>query len=178
MNPARTALILLVMNAIGLLTLAGQEPVVHLWMTTSDEAGVIKGLEQQPDIVFTASHSEAPITVEIDDRKTFQKMEGGGASFTDGAAWLINQKLSPAQREEVMLRLFDPHIGIGVNFLRNPMGSSDLTRKWYTYDDNESDKTDASLPHFSIDHDRADVLPLTKWARKINPDLALMMNAW
>ena len=77
-----------------------------------------------------------------------------------------------------MLRLFDPHAGIGISFLRNPIGSSDLTRGWYTYDDNSSDRADASLPHFSIDHDLADVLPLTKLARQLNPQLTLMINAW
>lgn len=157
---------------------AAQTAPVQLWITTSDDAGVVKGLERQPDTAFAAEGQSAAATIDVDDSKTFQTMEGGGASFTDGAAWLINEKLSPVQREEVMRRLFDPKEGIGISFLRNPMGSSDLTRKWYTYDDDESDKADASLPHFSIDHDRADVLPLTKWARQLNPELTLMMNPW
>jgi glucosylceramidase len=59
-------------------------------------------------------------------------MEGGGAAFTDSAAWLINQKVSAARRDKVMQRLFDPGSGIGLSFLRNPIGSSDLTREWYS----------------------------------------------
>jgi glucosylceramidase len=169
-------------TAIGILfcaaSAAAQATPVQLWITTSDDAGIVKGLEQQPDLAFGADSNTAEAVIDLDDTKQFQAMIGGGASLTDGAAWLINEKLSPVQRDEVMRRLFDPREGIGLSFLRNPMGSSDLTRKWYTYDDDASDKADPSLPHFSIDHDRADVLPLTKWARRLNPDLTLMMNPW
>ena len=77
-----------------------------------------------------------------------------------------------------MKRLFDPVVGIGVSFLRNPIGSSDLTRGWYTLDDNEADRANPSLPHFSIDHDLVDIIPLTQAARKLNPRLTLMINAW
>ena len=164
--------------ALGAGFAAAQTAPVALWITTSDGAGIVKGLERQPDIAFGAEGQSAAATIDVDDSKEFQSWVGGGASFTDGAAWLINEKLSPVQREEVMRRLFDPKEGIGLGFLRNPMGSSDLTRKWYTYDDDASDKADASLPHFSIDHDRADVIPLTKWARQLNPELTLMMNPW
>src|SRR5579859_3987868 len=115
---------------------------VQLWTTTSSTTGVTAGLKQQPELRFGPDADDRAVAIDVDDSKTFQKMEGGGASFTDGAAWLINQKLSPAQRDEVMRRIFDPNVGIGVSFLRNPMGSSDLTRKWYTYDDNEGDKAD------------------------------------
>jgi glucosylceramidase len=158
--------------------LPAQQPSVQLWITSSDEAGVVAGLEEQPELSFRANTDDGVPTIAVDDRKIYQRMEGGGAAFTDGAAWLINQKLSPVQRDHVMLRLFDSHAGIGVSFLRNPIGSSDLTRGWYTYDDNSSDRADASLPHFSIDHDLADVLPLTKLARQLNPQLTLMINAW
>lgn len=151
---------------------------VRLWTTTSDEAGIVSGLQPQAPIAFAKDKADSVQAIDIDDARQFQTMEGAGASFTDGAAWLINRKLSPVQREEVMRRLFDPEYGIGVSFLRNPIGSSDLTRKWYTYDDDEGDRADASLPHFTIDHDREDVLPLTKWARKLNPELTLLMNAW
>ncbi len=162
----------------GLFGCAQAASPVRVWTTTSDDAGVVAGLEPQPDVTFAKDVSDGLLAITVDEAKRFQKMEGGGASFTDGAAWLINRKLSPAQRAQVMKRLFDPNDGIGLSFLRNPMGSSDLTRAWYTYDDNEADQADPSLPHFSIDPDRADILPLTKWARKLDPKLTLMLNCW
>jgi glucosylceramidase len=142
-------------------TLRAQQP----WITSSE-------------LSFRANTDDGVPTIALDERKIYRRMEGGGAAFTDGAAWLINQKLSAVQRDHVILRLFDSHARIGDSFLRNPIGSSDLTRGWYTYDDNSSDRADASLAHFSIDHDLADVLPLTKLARQLNPQLVLMINAW
>jgi len=159
-------------------TSAAQTGPVQVWTTRSDEAGVVAGLEEQPNLAFGALARDAAPTIEIHDRTKYQQMEGGGAAFTDAAAWLIGEKLSSAQREKVMVRLFDPTSGIGLSFLRNPIGSSDLTREWYTYDDDAEDSSDPSLPHFSIDPDLAHVIPMTQLARKLNPRLTLMVNAW
>src|SRR5271154_2782845 len=119
-----------------------QQSSVQLWTTSSDEAGVVAGLEEQPELSFRPNTNDSVPTIAVDESKIYQRMEGGGAAFTDGAAWLINQKLSAVQRDHVMLRLFDSRAGIGVSFLRNPIGSSDLTRGWYTYDDNPNDRAD------------------------------------
>ena len=43
--------------------------------------------------------------------------------------------LSASTRDSVMTALFSPTNGIGLDFLRNPMGASDLARSNYTYDD-------------------------------------------
>jgi hypothetical protein len=42
--------------------------------------------------------------------------------------------------------------------------------------ENVADRDDPRLPHFSIDRDRPDVLPLTKQARALDPELALMSS--
>ncbi len=148
------------------------------WITTTDDYGIVVGLEKQPGLAFGEDLGDAVPTIHVNEKVSYQRMEGGGAAFTDGAAWLINQKLSPVQREEVLKRLFDPMEGIGMSFLRNPIGSSDLTREWYTLDDNPADRNDPTLPHFSIAHDLTDVIPLTQMAHKLNPKLTLMINAW
>jgi glucosylceramidase len=155
-----------------------QQGSVQSWITTTDEHGIVVGLEKQPDLAFGKYAQDGVPEIGVNEKVTYQRMEGGGAAFTDGAAWLINQKLSPVQRDQVMKRLFDPVQGIGVSFLRNPIGSSDLTREWYTLDDNPADRNDPELPHFSIDRELADVIPLTLAARKLNPKLTLMINAW
>jgi glucosylceramidase len=79
--------------------LPAQQPSVQLWITSSDEAGVVAGLEEQPELSFRANTDDGVPTIAVDDRKIYQRMEGGGAAFTDGAAWLISQKLSPVQRD-------------------------------------------------------------------------------
>src|SRR2546423_3747465 len=148
---------------------------VNVWLpSTSDSAGrvVTRGLQQQSPIAFVAGNG-AGITV--DENRTFQQFEGAGASFTDTAAWLMNSSgaLSATTREDTMRRLFDPNTGIGLSFLRSPMGASDLARFNYTYDD-----TCCDLGDFSIGHDLADVLPLTRQARNINPAVTVMATPW
>jgi glucosylceramidase len=77
-----------------------------------------------------------------------------------------------------MRKLFSPADGIGLSFLRNPMGASDLARFGYTYDDVPAGQTDPNLTKFSIAHDLADVVPLTKQALQLNPSLTVMATPW
>jgi glucosylceramidase len=152
---------------------------VQVYLTTTDDSGgrhVVKGLQQQAPVSFTAGTGK----INIDGSKRYQEFVGGGASFTDTAAWLMNSSgaLSSATRDEVMTKLFDPGQGIGLDFIRNPMGGSDLARSGYTFDDMPAGQTDESLARFSIDHDLADVLPLTEQARRLNPDTKVMASPW
>lgn len=114
----------------------------------------------------------------IDDSEQYQELDGFGASFTDSAAYLIHQVLSPEQREELMLRLFDPAEGIGLSVIRNPMGASDYARDFYSYNDLPEGETDSELASFSIAHDEADIIPLMKEAVRLNPQLKLMGSPW
>lgn len=144
--------------------------------TTTDEANMFV---QQPDLQAAPFEETGDrITLRIDPAQTYQTLLGFGASFTDSAAYLINQKLSDETRRTVMTALFDPEEGIGLSFLRNPMGASDFARTVYSYDDMAPGETDFELEHFSIDHDRADIIPLTKEAMALNPSLKLMASPW
>ena len=58
------------------------------------------------------------------------------------------------------------------------MGASDLARYNYSFDDMPAGQTDPNLTHFSIAHDLADILPLTKQAQQLNPSLKLMAYPW
>lgn len=58
------------------------------------------------------------------------------------------------------------------------MGASDLARTGYTYDDIPAGQTDPALSRFSVAHDEADVLPLTKQAKQLNPGLTTMASPW
>lgn len=162
---------------------ARERPVqVHL-TTTSDPGGrhVVKGLESLPPLHFTrGSAPHRGITLTVDGSTAYQTFQGGGASFTDTAAWLLKGSgaLSERAREATMKRLFDPRDGIGLSFLRNPMGASDLARFDYTYDDLPPGRTDPQLKHFAIGHDLAGVLPLTAEARRLDPALKIMAVPW
>ena len=114
--------------------------------TTSDPGGrqVVKGLEKQAPLPFVQGGTTG---ITVDESNTYQRFEGGGASFTDTAAWLLNSSgaLSAATRDATMQKLFDPADGIGLGFIRNPMGASDLARFGYTYDDMPAGQTDPDL---------------------------------
>jgi glucosylceramidase len=114
----------------------------------------------------------------VDETMGYQMVEGFGASFTDSAAYLLKEKVPSAQLTTVMNNLFNRTSGIGLSFMRNPMGASDITRSDYSYDDMPAGSTDASLAKFSIAHDMADIIPLVKQAKQINPELKIMANPW
>src|SRR5260370_348339 len=137
---------------------------VRIWMTTDNQKTKLK---QQPSISFSAGSSGSTPTVFVDETEGYQSIEGFGASFTDSAAYLLNEKVPASQLNSVMTSLFDHTNGIGVSFVRNPMGASDLTRYDYSYDDMSAGQTDPNLTNFSIAHDLVDIVPLVKLTTKI-----------
>jgi glucosylceramidase len=161
---------------------AANEPV-NVWLTTTNDSGgrnVTRGLQQQAPVSFSPGSGSAGQVVNVNENTKYQQFTGAGASFTDTAAWLMNSSgaLSASTRSTLMNNLFNPTTGIGLDFLRNPMGASDLARYSYTYDDMPSGQTDPGLANFSIAHDLADVLPLTKQAQQLNPGLKVMGTPW
>jgi glucosylceramidase len=156
---------------------------VNVWFTTTDDAAgrhVTRGLQAQASGTFAAGTAGTGQTIVVDETTRFQQFSGAGASFTDTAAWLMNSSgaLSAASRTSVMQKLFDPSAGIGLSFLRNPMGASDLARNDYTFDDVPAGQTDPNLASFTIAHDLADVLPLTRQAQQLNPALKVLASPW
>ena len=151
---------------------------VRSYVTTADLA---KQLEPQPTLSFASSGSPASastLTLTIDDRQRFQTMDGFGASITGGAAWLLEDRLSPAARDAVMTRLFDPKRGIGLSFLRQPIGASDLSRSESSFDDVPPGGSDPSLQHFSVAHDQSYLFPAIREALKLNPAITVMATPW
>jgi glucosylceramidase len=153
---------------------------VNIWLTTTNDStgrNVTRGLQQQSPISFAAGTGTGQQTVTVDENTRYQQFEGAGASFTDTAAYLMNSSgaLSAATRNATMSKLFDPNSGIGLSFLRNPMGASDLARYSYTYDDGGADP---NLNDFTLSHDLVDVLPLTKQAKQLNPAMKIMGSPW
>ncbi|MEV8392372.1 MULTISPECIES: ricin-type beta-trefoil lectin domain protein [unclassified Streptomyces] len=160
---------------------AGEQ--VNIWLTTTDDSGgrhVTRGLQQQTPVNFQPGNGGSGTNVSVDEGTRYQTFTGGGASFTDTAAWLMKGSgaLSQATRDDTMRKLFSPTEGIGLSFVRNPMGGSDLARFGYTYNDLPAGQTDPTLARFSLAHDLADVLPLTKQAKQLNPALTTMASPW
>jgi glucosylceramidase len=153
---------------------AASAQTVNVWLTTDNQR---TKMQQQSPISFSTGGASDP-TIFVDETQTYQSIEGFGASFTDSAAYLLKEKVPASKLGAVMTNLFDRSSGIGLSFIRNPMGASDLARSIYSYDDLPAGQTDPNLLSFSIAHDLADIVPLVRQARQINPQLKIMANPW
>ncbi len=153
--------------------------LVESWLTTPDRAQL---LARQPDITSAVEPPDTLGTgatrIEVDTAKTFQSMVGFGAALTDASAWLLQTRLSPAQREALLQELFSPDSGIALGMVRLTVGGSDFSRAHYTFDDVAPGERDDALRHFDIAPNRADVIPLMRRVRAINPDLWVMATPW
>jgi glucosylceramidase len=136
-----------------------------------------ESLFEKPPLQFGSSRLPA-LTVEVDDSIKYQKIDGFGASLTDSSAWLISQKLSEAQRTQLLEMLFDPKKGIGLSILRQPMGASDFALRSYTYDDLPPGETDPDMKLFSIDYDRDYIIPILRQSLALNPNLKIIGSPW
>jgi glucosylceramidase len=148
---------------------------VSVWETTAD--GTLL-LSPQPSTQFGTAPAANEI-VTVDPTRTYQTMIGFGGSLTDSSASVL-YSMSPAARTATMNELFNPTTGDGLNFLRQPIGASDMVsgNQFYTYDDMPAGQTDYFQQHFSIAHDEAQILPLLQQAEHINPELTIMAAPW
>ena len=162
--------------ATGTFTILG--PTVSVVMTTNDETSLMAA---QPTVNFaTGSTADAGTnTVVVDPTQTYQSIEGFGAAFTDSTAWLLMTIEPSASRPGTLNDLFTRNgNGIGLSFMRIPMGASDISLSVYSFDDQTVGTTDPTLADFSIAVDQAYTLPLIQQAKTLNPQMKLMANPW
>ncbi|HEX7802668.1 MAG TPA: glycoside hydrolase family 30 beta sandwich domain-containing protein [Pseudoxanthomonas sp.] len=146
---------------------------VQAWVTTSDHRLALRPVEVR------AASADAPAEIEVDTQQRYQRMLGFGASITDSSAWLIQHKMSSAQREALLQELFGRSAdGIGLEFTRLTIGASDFSRHHYSLDDPPDGEADPQLRHFSIDPNLSDVVPVTRQALAVNPRLQVMASPW
>lgn len=163
-----------------LLALAGAahaaRPVaVEAWLTTGDRSRL---LAHEGGLAF-GEQGKGPLTIAVDPTRRYQAMAGFGASITDASAWLIQRRMSPTQRDALMAELFGRgDQGIGFDFTRLTIGASDFSREHYSLDDMPPGQADPSLAHFSIEPNRAELLPVVKQALRVNPGLQIMASPW
>ena len=150
---------------------------VAAWLTTGDRRALL-ARQDSIAVMYNASLSVRQTIIEVDENKSYQQIVGFGAAMTDASAYLIQNKLSAADREALLQDLFGRDGGIGMSFIRVPMGASDFSLRHYSYDDMPAAQADSALTHFSIDADRAEKLPLLRRALAINPELKVMASPW
>ncbi|MFL0021494.1 RICIN domain-containing protein [Streptomyces sp. NBUL23] len=168
---AAAAALVLAVAALGVDASVGTaraaDPAAQVWITTPDGA---KKLSPEGNVPFTGSPQTVDIRVDASDKG--QKFTGAGASVTGASAHLL-QSLPQGQRTTVLRSLFSSEgDGIGLNYLRQPLGSTDFDANGnaYTYEDTRG--------AFSIDRDRSQIIPVLKQATAINPAIRFMGSPW
>lgn len=150
-------------------------PTVNVTLTTHDQQNL---LATEPTTLFTLTTTGGN-KILVDESLTYQPIEGFGAAFTDSANWLLYTQAQPASYTGAMSDLFTRNAnGIGLSFMRIPMGASDIARSVYSFDEMPAGQSDPSLANFSITHDQAYILPVIQQAVSLNPNLKLMANPW
>jgi glucosylceramidase len=151
----------------------GRAPVpapasARAWMT-SDE-----GRYAEVPVSGWRSSSSAASAVTVDPAQRFQSVLGFGAAFTDASCYLLSRMEAEPRRQ--LLQEFFGSGGLGLSLGRTCMGASDYSRSAYSYDD--ATAPDPELKHFSIDHDRAYILPVLRQALSVQPELFLFSTPW
>jgi len=153
---------------------------VQVWLSTANGE---KQLAREADLVFDVSTNAGTI-IDIDADKRHQSMIGFGAAITDSSAWLIEKRMSTAQRDTLLRELFGRgNGGLGIDFTRLTIGASDFSRAHYSLDDMPPGQSDPTLAHFSLTPKIAgtgaeEVLPAVRAALAINPQLKVMASPW
>ncbi|VVS99023.1 Glycosyl hydrolase [Sphingomonas sp. EC-HK361] len=141
------------------------------WLTTGD------GKQRLARVALTPPAPNA-LRIVIDPKQRFQTMVGFGAAITDASGILI-ANMKPAQRTALMRDLFGTAPGqLALGFTRLTMGASDFSPTHYSFDDMPPGQRDPDLRRFSIQPNRANVLPVVKQALAINPRLVVMASPW
>lgn len=83
--------------------------------------------------------------------------------------------MDPASRSKLLDELAGPG-GLKMSVGRTCIGASDYSQSAYSFDD--SPEPDPDLKKFSIDHDKAYILPMLRAAQQINPEMFLFSAPW
>jgi glucosylceramidase len=158
-----------------LLPIASPAQKVTTWLTTPDGSSLFA--QQSAKLHFSSAKPSAAI-IDIDDKQTYQPIDGFGYALTGGSAQLL-MRMSPDKRAALLHELFTTDAGnIGISYLRVSVGSSDMNDHVFSYDDMPAGETDPTLAKFSLDPDRADVIPILKQILAINPKIKLLASPW
>ncbi len=124
--------------------------------------------------IQTHKNLEAPITITINPNKKFQTITGFGGAFTEASAYLLNQ-LSKTNRKKIIDAYFSRE-GANYSLTRTHMNSCDFSLTNYSY---APVANDIELQHFSIEEDKADLIPFIKEAMATSQDgFKLFASPW
>jgi glucosylceramidase len=125
---------------------------------TSESGNALKKIDQ-------FSSTENKVLININPEKKFQTITGFGGSFTEASAHLLT-KISKTNREKILNAYFSEN-GANYSLTRTTIASCDFSLKNYTYAKVEND---LALEHFTIEDDKADIIPMILDAKAISKE--------
>jgi glucosylceramidase len=157
---------------------ASAQTDVSLYLTTPDRSAL---LQLQPPIAFTTAPATSQV-IDVTPARTYQTIDGFGFALTGGSAQLL-MHMYPAKRAALLHELFTvtkdgTGDGIGVSYLRLTIGSSDMNDHVDSYDDLAPGDTDVPMAHFTLDPDKADVIPIMQQILAIDPRIKTLASPW
>jgi glucosylceramidase len=108
-------------------------------------------LSRKADARFVEDIKSSLPEITINEKKTFQIMEGFGATFNEAGMICLNSLTTP-DRNKVFESLFDPVKGAGFTLMKSPIGACDFASAgpWYSYNDTAGD---TMMTHFNVQRD-------------------------
>ncbi|XVJ64981.1 MAG: glycoside hydrolase family 30 protein [Lacibacter sp.] len=134
---------------------------------TSAQGNALKKIEPVTEV-------NNPVVIKINIEEKFQTITGFGGSFTEASAYLLN-KLSKANRDTILKAYFSEE-GANYSLTRTHINSCDFSLNNYAY---AMKAGDTNLDSFSIEPDRADLIPMIKEAMQISKDgFKIIASPW
>ncbi|WP_124979263.1 glycoside hydrolase family 30 protein [Nonlabens xiamenensis] len=147
---------------------------VDFYLTTPDQSNLVS---LQENMVFPLTENNN-FTIAVNENEVYQSMDGFGFCLTGGSALVING-MSSSARSGLLNEVFGSQEGeLASSYLRISIGASDLDTSVFTYNDLSSGQTDPNLTQFSIDPDRANLIPVLKEILMIQPELKILATPW
>jgi len=146
-----------------------------LWLTKADRSVLFA---KQPEGLAFSSKGNSKQTIYVNDKETYQPIDGFGYALTGGSAQHII-KMSAAARALLLKELFATDgNNIGVSYIRLSIGASDLNEKVFSYNDLPEGQTDLQQEKFNLGLDKVDVIPVMKEILAINPKIKILGSPW
>jgi glucosylceramidase len=126
--------------------------------------------------VTLGDQASSDVTVQVDETMKYQSIVGFGASITDSSSYVMTKYLSATALQQLMVQLFDPAQGVGLTFLRQPMGASDFSSVGdFSYDDGNADP---SMANFNVTQDLKATIPVLKQVLATSSDVFILGTPW
>lgn len=149
--------------------------MIEGWVTRAADAL----LQPLQPVAFSRSLPRAALpTIEIDDRQTFQPIEGFGFALTGGSAYLL-AGMPSADRAALLQELFGlTEASVGLSCLRLSIGASDLGRKDFSYWGVRRGIVNPDIARFNLSAGDREVVPILQEILRVNPAVKIIASPW